>query len=118
MKTKIICKKVNFDTQAFYAVVGGKEYFLFEQAYKSSVREFFKYGYYLTDNIDYSKLNNEAVLRTFNKIPSYIKYIESEFGIACYEKTKRKQGKLNRKFGIRCINYLTQRECIDYAVGY
>lgn len=118
MKTKIICKKVNFDTQAFYAVVDGKEYFLFEQAYKSSVREFFKYGYYLTDSLDYSKLNNEAVMRTLNKIPSYIKYIENEFGIACYEKTKRKQEKINKKFKVKRINYLTQRECMAYAVGY
>ena len=118
MKTKIICEKVNFDTQAFYAVVNGKEYFLFEQAYKSSVREFFKHGYYLTDNLDYSKLNNEAVRRTLSKIPSYVKYIENEFGIACYEKTKRKQEKFTKKFKLKNINFLTQRECMAYAVGY
>ena len=118
MKSKIICKKVNFDTQAFYVVVDGKNYFLFEQAYKSSVREFFKYGYYLSDTLDYSKLNNEAIRRTLSKIPSYVKYVENEFGIACYEKTKRKKEKLNRKLKLKNINFLTQRECMAYAVGY
>lgn len=95
MKTKIICEKVDHKTQAFYAIVGKDKYFLFEQKYSSSVREFFKYGYYL-DGVDYSKTTAENVRHTLEKLPSYIHYVEKEFNVVIYEKT-RKQIKNKKK---------------------
>ena len=54
-------------------------------------KEFFKKGYYLTDRVDYTRVRSEATRRTLEKLPSYIRYIESEYGVSIYEKTKRKE---------------------------
>ena len=114
MKTKIICTKVDFETQAFYAVVGKKKYFLFEQEYSNSVREFFKNGYYL-DNVDYSKIHSSAVKHTLEKLPNYIKYIENEFNVEIYNKTRRKNQGYSAKRILKHINYYTAREVLEYA---
>ena len=90
MKAKVFCKTVAKGRQAFYVNANGKEYFLFEQDFRASNKKFFRKGYYLTDKVDYSKIISTAVRNTLSKIPIYVKYIEAEYGIAIYEKTKAK----------------------------
>ena len=90
MQTKVYCRTVAKGRQAFYVNANGKEYFLFEQDFRASNKEFFKKGYYLTDKVDYSKVRSTAVRMTLEKLPSYIRYIESEYGVSIYEKTKKK----------------------------
>ena len=91
MQAKVYCKTVAKGRQAFYVNANGKEYFLFEQDFRASNKEFFKKGYYLTDKVDYTRVRSEATRRTLEKLPSYIRYIESEYGVSIYEKTKRKE---------------------------
>ena len=91
MQAKVFCKTVAKGRQAFYLNANGKDYFLFEQDFRRSNKEFFKNGYYLTDRVDYTRVRSEATRRTLEKLPSYIRYIEFEYGISIYEKTKRKE---------------------------
>ncbi len=90
MNAKIYCKTVTKGRQAFYVNTNGKNYFLFEQDFRASNKEFFRKGYYLTDKVDYSKTTSTAVRNTLSKIPIYVKYIETEYGVAIYKKTKVK----------------------------
>ena len=91
MQAKVYCRTVAKGRQAFYVNVNGKDYFLFEQDYRVSNKEFFMNGYFLTDKVDYSKIRSKATRITLAKLPAYIKYIESAYGISIYEKTKRKE---------------------------
>ena len=97
MKTKIFCKTMEKDTHSFYICVNGKEYFLFNQAYRRSVKEHFWNGLSLNQINDYSSVTSAAVKRTLDKLPSYIHYIEKEYDIAIYKKTKEKQTKKTTK---------------------
>ena len=118
MPAKIVCKKIDFNTQALYVDVKGVEHFLLQRSYKNECREFFKQGYYLTDNINYSKLHNSAFKKMLDKIPSYIKYLENILGVPLYEKTKQKNNRITRKKKIKEINYYSKQECFDYINGY
>jgi hypothetical protein len=91
MQAKVYCKTVAKGRQAFYLNANGKDYFLFEQDFRKSNKEFFVKGYYLTDKVDYTKVKSTSVRKTLNKLPSFIRYIESEFGVSIYNKTKCKE---------------------------
>lgn len=91
MKTKVLCRTTAKDEQTFYVSVDGKEYFLFNQAYKKSVKDHFGQGITINQINDYSNVRSNAVKRTLDKLPSYIHYIEKEYEVAIYEKTKQKQ---------------------------
>ena len=91
MKAKIYCKTVAKGRQAFYVEVDGKDYFLFEQNYRASNKDFFRKGVTVEELNDYSKTSSRAVKRTLDKMPTYIKYLEKEFDLAIYDKTKLKQ---------------------------
>ena len=112
MKTKMICKKLDYNTQAFYAVIDGKEYFLFERPYSSMTREFFKYGYYLMDNPDYSKIKSHAIKEILDKAYRCLKNMENEYSLTIYNKSKNKRNS-NKKKRIRTNNYLTDKEVWD-----
>lgn len=112
MTAKILCKKVDFNTQAFYAELAGKKYFLFNRAYSSACREFFKNGYYLTDNVSPRKACGDVKI-VLDKIPSQIRYIEKEYGVEMYEKTKRKAIQGLKRSKIKTLNFLTQKQCLE-----
>lgn len=91
MKAKIYCKTIAKGRQAFYVELDGKDYFLFEQDYRVSNKNFFRKGVMMDALNDYSKTTSHSVKRTLDKLPSYIRYIEKEFDLAIYDKTKLKQ---------------------------
>ena len=62
MQATVFCKTTAKATQSFFVKVGGRDYFL----------------------------HSTAVKKTLDKIPSYIRYIEKEYDVAIYEKTKKK----------------------------
>lgn len=92
MATMIYCRTTEKGTQSFYLLDGKDEYYLFSQAYRKSVRDYYRHGVVLNKSIDHSRShNNMALERTMSKIPMYIRYIEKEYGIAVFEQTKRKK---------------------------
>ena len=90
MKTKVICRKTNEDTLTFFVSVNGKEYFLFNQEYRQSVKEYFKNGLDMRSISKYSNAYSQVVQKILDKLPPYIHYIEKEYEIAIFEKTKKK----------------------------
>lgn len=96
MQAKIFCRTVAKGKQSFYVTVEGKRYYLFTQGYRVSNKEFFQNGVFISEINNYSGVHSTAVKRTLEKLPSYIRYIEKEFGVAIYEKTQKAQ-KLQKK---------------------
>ena len=91
MKTKIYCKTVAIGLQAFYLVADNKEYYLFSQDYRASVKEYFFAGRSINETKDFGGVHSVAVRRTLEKLRVYIPYIEKEYGITVMEKTKKRQ---------------------------
>lgn len=91
MATMIYCRTTRKGTQSFYMIYGKDEYYLFSQAYRKSVKDYYRNGVILNKSMDHSRSHNDMALeRTMSKIPMYVKYIEKEYGIAVFEQTKRK----------------------------
>ena len=101
MKTTIYCKPTNKGVHTFYLIVGNEEFFLFSQAYRKGVEEYYGKGVSIDKSMKYSRAHNDvAITRTMDKIPMYVKYIEKEYNIEVFERTKRKKSKPLRE---RCI---------------
>ena len=75
----------------FYIRVDGNDYFLFRQPYRKGVNQYFGNGVQLDRALrnNWNKLDR-AILRTIDKLPTYIKYIEKEYGLTILERTKRR----------------------------
>ena len=99
MKT-IYCKPTAKGIHSFYLMVGTEEFFLFSQAYRKGVEEYYGRGVRIEESVKYSKAHNDsAIIRTMDKIPMYVRYVEKEYDIEVFEKTKRKCTQNNR---VRC----------------
>ena len=80
MKATIYCKATDKGIHTFYLRSEGCDYYLFRQNYRRGVDEYFRSGVVLERAIDFGKSRqNEAIQRTMQKLPSYIKYIEKEY---------------------------------------
>ena len=90
MQTKIICKVTEKGVQSFYVNVDGKEYFLFNQKYRSSVKKHFWKGLTINEINDYSNATSNAVRRTLDKLPLYLRYVEKEYGVKLLELINQK----------------------------
>lgn len=89
MKTMIYCRATAQGIHSFYVVCEGREFFLFSQNYRKGVHSYFNKGVRLDEAYDYSKTNRDsAIIKTMNKLPLYIKYIEREYGITILNQTK------------------------------
>lgn len=88
MQAKIYCRTVAKGKQSFYVMVNGKRYFLFTQDYRKSNKEFFQNGVGISKINHYGNVHSTAVRKTLDKLPSYIRYIEKEYGVAIYDKTQ------------------------------
>ena len=106
MQAKVFCKTVAKGRQAFYLNANGKDYFLFEQDFRKSNKEFFSKGYYITDKVDYSRVRSTSVRNTLKKLPSYIKYIETEYGVSVYKKTKLKEKPQKTKVAYKRVPFI------------
>lgn len=102
MKTKIYCTQTKSDIHSFYLITGEQRYYMFSQNYRTGVHKYFKNGVLLNDAMKHSKTHKDhALIRTMNKIPMYIKYIEKEYDVQILEKTKRKN-KYMHAFDVKC----------------
>lgn len=91
MKTIIYCKPTDKGVHSFYLLVGTEEFYLFSQAYRKGVDEYYGKGVRIDESMKYSRAHNDsAIIKTMDKIPMYVKYIEKEYGIEVLEKTKKR----------------------------
>ena len=91
MQTKIYCKTLSKGMHSFYLNHNGKDYLLFCQDYRRGVNNYFKNGVRFDEARNYSKAHGDtALMRTMDKIPMYVEYLEKENGIQVLNKTKKK----------------------------
>ncbi len=92
MKTEIYCLPISKGIHGFYLKADGETHYLFHQGFRQGVKDYFGRGVSLDYAMDFSRAKHDrAILRTMRKLPSYIKYIEKECGIAVFRKTKEKK---------------------------
>lgn len=100
MKTSIYCKPTAKGVHSFYLIVGNDEFFLFSQAYRKGVEEYYGKGVRIDESMRYSRAHKDsAITRTMDKIPMYVRYVEREYDIEVFERTKRKNA---RGLKMRC----------------
>lgn len=113
---KVFCKTTSKGIQSFYLTAENKDYFLFSQEYRVSVKEHFKCGLSINECLNYSLTKSCAVRRTLDKLKVYIPYIEKEYGIAVFNKTKNKNGRNNRSiYSWKDDDYYSEYYCCEVA---
>jgi len=93
MKTLVYCKTTAKATQSFYLLADGKEYFLFNQKYRVSNKEHFGRGISLDSIGDFSSAHSHSVRLILDKLPTYIRYAEKEYGIKVLDKSSNQKSK-------------------------
>lgn len=92
MTTQIHCTNPRYGELHFYLLHDSAHYYLFSQPYRRQVFAFYKQGVPLKNALSYSKAKrDDSLMKTTSKFPSAIHYIESEYGIAIMEQTKRRK---------------------------
>lgn len=88
MMNQIYCKPTAKGIHSFYCRHSdGNDYYLFSQPYRKGVAAYFRDGVILDKAIDKSLAHYDtAVLRTMDKLPMYIKYVEKEQGIKIFNR--------------------------------
>lgn len=86
MKNKIYCRPVAKDVHEFYAVIDGKKYYLFEQSYRRTNRDYFKFGVEIDRIGDFSKVQSTSVKNTLEKLPRYLKRLDKRYGLGLYKR--------------------------------
>ena len=100
MKTSVYCLTTDKGVQSFYLEAYGETHFLFSQNYRRGVKEYFGRGVHIDAAMDFSRAGrNSAVLSTMTKLPSYIKYVEKEYGIQVLRQTARKKTRSKSSIG-------------------
>ena len=98
MKTNIYCLTTDKGIQSFYLEAQGETHYLFSQSFRRGVKEYFGQGVHLDAAMDFSRArHDDAIVRTMKKLPSYIKYIEKEYGIEVLRQTARKNAYSKRR---------------------
>ena len=99
MKTTIYCKPTAKGIHSFYLLFGKEEFYLFSQAYRKGVEEYYGKGVRIDESMKYSRAHNDsAITRTMGKIPMYVKYVEKEYDIEVLEQTKKR---CSKKYGVQ-----------------
>ena len=96
MKTMIYCRSTNKGVHTFYLNADGIEYYLFHQNYRKGVSDYYRNGVLLDYAINFGRSKkDDALMRTMQKLPMYLKYAEKEYGIQVLNQTIKK----NKKHG-------------------
>lgn len=94
MMPMIYCTSPKKGKLSFFLDHNGNTYYLFQQPYRKSVCAFFERGIILDEVFNYSRAKrNPRIVKTMSKLPYSIHYIESEYGIAILEQTKRRRSR-------------------------
>ena len=92
MANTIYCKTTAKGVQSFYiTTANGDTHFLFSQNFRRGVKDYFAGGVGIDEAINFKRAKgNSAIIRTMEKLPSYIRYVEREYGVEVLRKTIHK----------------------------
>src|SRR5574344_1872992 len=83
--------------QSFFLNNNGQEYYLFTQKFYRGVKNFFQNRQVINEALKVSNAHGDtALIRTIEKIPMYIRYIEREYGLIVLEKTAKHKMKTRK----------------------
>lgn len=101
MRTYIYCKATAQGVHSFFLTTQEGEFFLFNQSYRKGVQTYFGKGVSLTESRNFAKSNHDsAIIKTMSKLPTYIRYIEKEYGVLVLNQTKKRYQMQSAK--VRC----------------
>ena len=86
MRAKVYCRTVAKGIQEYYLAVDGKIYYLFEQDYRVSNRDYFKDGVDVNKIGDFRNVRSESVRMTLDKLPKYLKKLDKRYGLGLYKR--------------------------------
>ena len=96
MKATVFCRPTDKGVHTFYLNANGTEYYLFHQNYRKGVSEYYRNGVSINEAINFGRSKkDDALMRTMQKLPMYLKYAEKEYGIQVLNQTIKK----NKKYG-------------------
>ncbi len=99
MSSVVYCKPIAKGIHAFYLNVGETTYYLFSQNYRRGVNKYFSNGVRLDKAVCFSSAKgDQALMRTMEKIPMYIRYIERTYDVAVLRKTAKKKASRKARF--------------------
>ena len=99
MSSVVYCKPIAKGIHAFYLNVGETTYYLFSQNYRRGVNKYFSNGVRLDKAVCFSSAKGDtALMRTMEKIPMYIRYIERTYDVVVLRKTAKKKTSRNARF--------------------
>lgn len=91
MTSKIISFATKDGFHKLYLRHEGRDYFLFSQSYRASVKAYYAKGVTLDKALNNPCAGiNAALRRTMEKLPAYIRYVEKEYDIVVLDQTKKK----------------------------
>ena len=108
MKRSVIyCVELNHGSLSFYLTYNYFPYYLFTQTYHTTLWNRYHSGLPLDDCLDFSKCGGTVILEKFTeKLPSYLRYIENEYGIAVTRRTIKSNSGRRRARVCRNVRYL------------
>lgn len=98
MANTIYCETTAKGVQSFFINANGETHFLFSQNFRRGVKDYFERGVRIDEAINFKRANgNSAIIHTMEKLPTYIRYVESEYGMEVLKRTARKNQTHKRK---------------------
>ncbi len=98
MKSMVLSRVDVSGYHTLYFVVDNKEYYLFRQAYRRGVADYYRNGATIDDAINYSKAKfDTSVMHTMSKLISHIRYVEKEFDIVVLDRTRKMAERRTKK---------------------
>ncbi len=90
----VYCRSTGHNVHSFYIRTGREEFFLFSQTFRKGVHEYYAGGVNLSGAMDCSRGRHDSqLLRTMNKIPKYIAYVEKEYDTVILDRTRKNREK-------------------------
>ena len=86
MKNKVYCRTVAQGIQEYYLQTENGRYYLFEQGYRVTNRDYFKNGVDVNKIGDFRNVRSESVRMTLDKLPKYLKKLDKRYGLALYKR--------------------------------
>ena len=97
MSKFIICKTTDKAIQSYYLKVDSDLYFLFEQDFRKSNKEYYGRGVNVNEAVNFARAHSTSIRNTMEKLRKALKRIEREEGIAVWDKTERMNSRSGNK---------------------
>ena len=88
----IICRNTSHGKLTFYLLASEGEYYLFQEPYRKTTDEVFRRGITVDMALSLVSRNmGRTITKIGEKLPSYLRYIESEYGVTVLRKTAKRE---------------------------